>query len=403
MAVPWLYGIGFVIIFSALLTKILRVKLMYDASRRMDQKQVSLADVIPVMATMLFIELVILTTWQAVAPLEWQREVIDDFNGYPTESVGSCRSGTAGLGFFVGLLAFHTVCLFYALVVCFQTKDLSSDFAESSYISLAVAFLFQVLVLTAPILALVQDNSNAFYFVQMAAVFLQNFTVLTLIFIPKMLRMQEKKAADKKSALTPTRGGHPQGPESAPESAPGKESDTSFGAPKPSKASGLSQLSKDSWGGACLSDCETMSIKRRPENSISLPKDSWGAACLSEIETSPHGKAEKSINLPTDSWACMALSEMEQDQTESNNNEREPAALSAIQELADDSDFRCSSEFQTSAASPQSDPLLSSEEILSNWEALGLPNEDFAQRFIDLLRRSTGSDRRKEIAASMGA
>eukprot|EP00934_Nitzschia_sp_Nitz4_P005782 Nitzschia sp. Nitz4//scaffold381_size12975//6080//9943//NITZ4_008989-RA/size12975-processed-gene-0.5-mRNA-1//1//CDS//3329549901//5772//frame0 len=192
MAVPWLWGLGFVVTFSALFAKIHRVKLIYLAGLQMKRKQVSLADVLPVMAIMFVIEFAILLSWQFAAPLQWQREVMDELDGYPTVSVGSCDGGQMGWRFYAGLVAFHVCCLGYALVLCFQTKDINSDFAESSYVSLAVAFMFQVLVLAVPISALVRDSADTLYFVKAIATFLQNFTVLVLIFVPKMLKVHEE-------------------------------------------------------------------------------------------------------------------------------------------------------------------------------------------------------------------
>lgn len=192
MAVPWFYGMGFVITFSALFAKIQRVKLIYQAGLRLERKHVTLMDVAPVMASMFIVESGILIAWQIVAPLQWEREVLDDIDGYATSSVGSCEGGEKGWRFYLGMVLFHVLCLCYALVLCFQTKDIHSDFAESSYVSLAVVFMFQVLVLAVPISALVRDNTDVFYFVRAAAVFLQNISVLVLIFVPKMLRMSEE-------------------------------------------------------------------------------------------------------------------------------------------------------------------------------------------------------------------
>ena len=203
MAWPWLYGLGFVITFSSLFAKIQRVKLIYLAGRQMQRKTIEFKDVAYIVAFMLVIETAILLSWQIVSPLRWEREVLTEEDGFPVESVGSCTSDDGdGWHYFLALVLFHVVCLFCALVLCFQTKDINSDFAESSYLSLAVIFMFQVLVLAVPISVLVQDNSDVFYFVRVCAIFLQNLTVLALLFVPKMFRVSEVQSEE-------ARGGGP--------------------------------------------------------------------------------------------------------------------------------------------------------------------------------------------------
>jgi simple sugar transport system substrate-binding protein len=195
MTWPWLYGLGFVITFSSLFAKIQRVKLIYLAGLQMRRKTIEFKDVAYIVAFMFVIETAILLSWQIASPLRWEREVRTEEDGFPVESVGSCTSDD-GWHYFLALVLFHVACLFCALVLCFQTKDINSDFAESSYISLAVIFMFQVLVLAVPISALVQDNTDVFYFVRACAIFLQNFTVLVLLFVPKMFRVSEVQSED---------------------------------------------------------------------------------------------------------------------------------------------------------------------------------------------------------------
>lgn len=86
------------------------------------------------------------------------------------------------------LISFHIASLLYALVLCMQTHHIDDDFAESNNIAQAVAFMFQVLVLSIPVAILVEDSNDVFYFVLVCAVFLQNFTLLTLLFVPKMIK-----------------------------------------------------------------------------------------------------------------------------------------------------------------------------------------------------------------------
>jgi branched-chain amino acid transport system substrate-binding protein len=188
MAIPWLWGLGFSITFSALFAKVWRVKKLYKASTAMRHEHVGVKDALFIMVVMVAVETCILLAFQLVSPHHWEREVLNDIDGYSVESVGQCTSDS-GWWFFLALVAFNVFCLFYALVLCFQTKDIPSDFAESNYIFLSVMFMFQVLVLAVPVSSMVRDEPDVFFFIRAGAIFLQNFTVLVIIFGPKMLRI----------------------------------------------------------------------------------------------------------------------------------------------------------------------------------------------------------------------
>jgi simple sugar transport system substrate-binding protein len=188
MTTWWLFGIGFAIMFAALFAKIRRVKTVYNASVSFRKRTVPLSEVAYILVLMVGCELIILLTWQLFSPERWQRHVTEESDGFVTDSVGECTSDHGWI-FAMVLSFFHVICLFYALVLCFQTKHIPSEFAESNWVSLAVMSLFQILVIGIPIYVMVGSDTNIFYFVRTCMVFLQNFTVLSLIMGPKMYRV----------------------------------------------------------------------------------------------------------------------------------------------------------------------------------------------------------------------
>lgn len=191
MLAPWLFGIGFTLMFSALLAKIFRVTLIYHAGRRMLRKRVGHRHVAWILLATLSIELALLLSWQLVSPLRWTREVVlVGPEGHSLESAGRCASDH-GLKFLAGVVGFHILCLLCALVLCWQAKHIPTDFAESNWVSLSVVFVFQVSLLTGPITAMVQEDTDVLYFVRACALFLQSFTVLLFLFAPKMYRVYQ--------------------------------------------------------------------------------------------------------------------------------------------------------------------------------------------------------------------
>ena len=154
----------------------------------MRRRSVDYKDVFYIMIVVVAAEVSVLASYQAFSPLMWQREVIEDINGYPVESMGRCISDNS-FSWQCILITFNVLCLFIALVLCWRTKDLPSDFSESNYIFLSVMFMFQIFLIAIPITTMVQDDANVSFFICFGGVFLQNFSVLMLIFVPKMRRI----------------------------------------------------------------------------------------------------------------------------------------------------------------------------------------------------------------------
>eukprot|EP00977_Amphora_coffeiformis_P018049 scaffold6120_cov162-Amphora_coffeaeformis.AAC.6 len=283
MAVPWFYGLGFVITFSALFAKIHRVRLIYRAGLQMQRK---------------------------------------------------------------------------------QTKDINSDFAESSFVSLAVVFMFQVLVLTVPISALVRDNTDVLYFVQATAVFLQNFTVLFLIFVPKMLRMSEdqRNPASRPSRTTSLR--------------------------RQPRQSGSAHLNGrgTSWAGASLTDREDGTTSRQLRYSEDELSAIWEEGSRRSFDNIAERAPVKSVESGSSSERAPVVSGA------SGSSVRRSVRFSAVEKS---DDVSVSSEFEAVANNQRHQ--LSPDEVESEWEELGFPSKDKAQMIFDLLQRSTDAERRKTI------
>ena len=189
MAVPWLFSLGFAIVFSALAAKIFRITKVMQAAANFQKKKVEVKDVMAIMVAVIMAQVVILLCWQFIDPMTWQRDLVSvDINGYPTQSVGSCQSDHV-LRYLVPLVVVDFVLLAVALVLCFKSRNLSSEFQEGTYIAASVVSMIQILILAVPILVIVENDTSAFYFVLVVVVFLISFTVQCLIFFPKIYRL----------------------------------------------------------------------------------------------------------------------------------------------------------------------------------------------------------------------
>ncbi len=189
MALPWLFSMGFAVTFSALFAKIWRIKLVFGAARGFVRKQVGVKDVASIMVAVIVLQAIVLIAWNIASPLVWQREVLtSDDNGYPIKSIGTCSS-EKGLAFLIPLIVIDALMLFYALYLCFVTRTISDEYQEGTWITASVLSIIQILVLSIPILVIVDNDNSAFYFVRVAVIFLVSSTVTMLIFFPKMYRL----------------------------------------------------------------------------------------------------------------------------------------------------------------------------------------------------------------------
>jgi len=216
MAVPWLLSLGFSIVFSALFAKIVRIMLVLKAAENFVRKTVGAKDVAYIMVGVIAVQVVVLTCWQIIDPLLWQREVLSwDNNDYPTKSIGVCESEHA-LRYIIPLVVADAIMLLFALYLGFRTRNISTKYQEGTWITASVLSSLQILMLAAPILLIVENDTTASYFIKVVVVFLFCSTVTMLIFFPKMYQLHfapevEPEVVDDVASLTSKRHISPAG------------------------------------------------------------------------------------------------------------------------------------------------------------------------------------------------
>jgi gamma-aminobutyric acid type B receptor len=92
-------------------------------------------------AILMFLNIVVLTCWTAIAPLKWIRTDgtgIDSFNRV-LESVGECTSDDDGPGsspFVISLLIINISAVLGANYQAYKARNIQTDFSESKYIAI---------------------------------------------------------------------------------------------------------------------------------------------------------------------------------------------------------------------------------------------------------------------------
>lgn len=201
VAVPWLYFIGFSLVFSALFAKIWRIRKIFEAGRSMRRVTVQIKDVMKIIIIIISINVTFLLSWSLVDPLLWKRTHNEE-NNMITNSVGYC-SPARSVGYYMILpLIFFTIgSLIYALYISYRVREIPGELAETKWISFCVLMILELLLFGVPIILIgyLQKNKNVYYFGLSATIFLQGFAVTQFIFAPKFYYLHcDNNIIDKK-------------------------------------------------------------------------------------------------------------------------------------------------------------------------------------------------------------
>jgi len=196
MAMPWLLSVGFVLTFSALFSKILKVNTIVRASLRLDRIELSLLDVLKPLVALSLINIVLLLIWTLVDPLKWVRSAAEETNK-SWNTYGACRpEGKAGYIFIILIMLIDFGSLVMTLVQAYQAREIRDGISESKYIGIAAVSWLEVFLITAPLLGLVKGNPTASYFLWLAIIFVMCMSMLLLIFVPKIMMMRDSKSEE---------------------------------------------------------------------------------------------------------------------------------------------------------------------------------------------------------------
>ena len=145
-----------------------------DSAERFQVVEVPRTKVVKIIVSFLSGIVAILVVWQIVSPLRWE----------VNDSVGQCASDHSG-AFLASCAIYIGLCLGYALVLSWKSRNMKSQFQESLYIALSVFYLLQLLVTGVPIMVIAR-SSVAYTTVFSLVIFSMSIGVTLLIFVPKI-------------------------------------------------------------------------------------------------------------------------------------------------------------------------------------------------------------------------
>lgn len=162
IATPWFFWIGFIFTFSALFSKIDRIKRLLKNSEHFRRVTITAWDVMLPFGILLTLTLIFLLLWTVVDPMFWDRKsVFGSTDGLST--FGACSIGHTNVAIFMlaymSVLAF--VCVIMACLAAWHGRTVSVEFSESRYISVIMITMLQTFPIGIPLIVLSYSNPTA--------------------------------------------------------------------------------------------------------------------------------------------------------------------------------------------------------------------------------------------------
>jgi hypothetical protein len=157
-------------------------------------------DVLLPFAVLMALNMIILITWTFVAPLHWERVLVEeDMFGQPVKSRGTCFNAVnnreSGEIIFLLLIgAVNVAALLFSNYQSYRARYLPSELNETAYLAMTNLVILEGLLLGAPILCVVGDDPTSFMLIRSLLVGIICFAVLLPMFVPKSTQVEDKDA-----------------------------------------------------------------------------------------------------------------------------------------------------------------------------------------------------------------
>ncbi len=184
MGSVWLFGLGFVTMYGAMLVKISKVENIFsqkyrmsvNTTRKLNKRQPR------IFFALVAVEFFLLFLWQVISPLRYQRLFIED--EAPEQGTRGLCTSVHDIVFVSILGAYHFLILIYALYLSNKTIRMHTAFSEGKHLRWGVWNGIQFTLIAIPILFVSQDTNTAML-VRAGVVGIHDIGLVMLIFLPK--------------------------------------------------------------------------------------------------------------------------------------------------------------------------------------------------------------------------
>eukprot|EP00751_Fragilariopsis_kerguelensis_P008079 CAMPEP_0170801098 /NCGR_PEP_ID=MMETSP0733-20121128/28303_1 /TAXON_ID=186038 /ORGANISM="Fragilariopsis kerguelensis, Strain L26-C5" /LENGTH=281 /DNA_ID=CAMNT_0011153685 /DNA_START=1697 /DNA_END=2542 /DNA_ORIENTATION=- len=160
--------------------------------------KVTVQDTLIPISVILMLNIILLSLMTGIHPIQYtldeESSVFDEFDR-PVETTMYCTSTKDQLWYIIPLFVLDGCVLCLAIYYIYLCRDLSTEYQESKHIFRALVCILLILLFAVPIYFIARQNVNAVLFVISGITFVSSWSLLLLIFFPKILYEKNRKAA----------------------------------------------------------------------------------------------------------------------------------------------------------------------------------------------------------------
>ncbi|CAH1249663.1 GABBR2 [Branchiostoma lanceolatum] len=195
----WMLAVGFTLAFGAMFSKTWRVHVIFTNTK---MKKMAIKDVklFGIVAVLLLMDIVILTTWQAVDPLT---RGLQTFPAEPGREVTvvpvleHCDSNNFTLWLAV-IFVYKGLLLIFGCFLAWETRHVNIPaLNDSKYIGMSVYNVVIMCVIGAGISFVIKDRQNEAFVLTSLFIILCTTITLCLVFVPKLVTMRNMAAEER--------------------------------------------------------------------------------------------------------------------------------------------------------------------------------------------------------------
>ncbi|XP_077992221.1 gamma-aminobutyric acid type B receptor subunit 2-like [Glandiceps talaboti] len=201
--------IGLSLGFGALFAKTYRVHVIFNTALRKMKTVKNLEDgklilfillLVAVDVAILVARLVVDTTSLESFSLESSMDLSKPPLEIMTTQVAKLCSSEYQLYFFLAVLVYKSILFMFGTLLAWKTRSVEvSELNDSPYIALSVYLTVVTCIIATPVGIVMQTNVNAVFLVVGGAILIVNATVLSLVYVPKIIVMSKEQTLSKSS------------------------------------------------------------------------------------------------------------------------------------------------------------------------------------------------------------
>jgi len=185
-SIVYLFVIGFGLVFSTIFAKTYRINKILMSAKKFQRISLSVPQTIFPVAIVFLFNIVMLVSITTLTPITQETTLSDnDEFERPTTQLTTCNRDEAQ-PLVLTLLFTNTAVLVLALYQTWRARNLSTEFAESKYIAIALLLCIVITALGFPLLSIFKEDPNFDALIKTFCITIYSLSILCFIFLPKM-------------------------------------------------------------------------------------------------------------------------------------------------------------------------------------------------------------------------